>query len=389
MSKDFTKEDVKDAYRCVLGREPESDTVIQNHFDTHASLAELLKAIYLSPENQSRINSQGHNAAKSKQEADRGSHMVSTLNRYIREQVAAKIFSQARKYSPGKVLIRSFAEYDEFIQKYLSCSDHGASLKILRNYELDDETFLQRFGFKSIADPFSPEYKSQELAYFEFLSGRKHSYKNEGLPIDVDHMLQNLPPYIHGYESTAAYYQAMMNLLQVMKPVPGEHILEMGAGLGGLTELFARLKCNVSVIEANDSCCELIAQRCQRTSPVPEIFCESFNFAQNIDRVFDHIVFEASFHHSEDPLGLLRVLAAKASAQCKLVLFNEPIADFLRPWGVVRNDGESILQIRHKGWIEYGFREDFLTELLHKAGWVTVQKHSFSTTNPIYIAMKA
>jgi len=367
-AKNFTKDDIRKVYRHLLGRESD-DAAEEHHFNKCSSLADLLESVFLSPECQLRME-----RAKSQNE---------------------KLISEPtqKKTSKTKIMIRTFAEYDNFIREfedsYNNKKSHAEGMSFLWAHELDFASFMKQFGFKSIPDPFSCDYIKQELAYFEYLSGRKYSHKNEGLFLDVSQSLKLLSPYAQGYEATTYYWKSVINLLHVMKPLCGERVVEMGSGTGNLVELFSRLNCRVTAVEANASCCDLIKARCSASTFAPKIYCESFNIIENDEDVFDYILFESSFHHCDDPVKLLEILSGKISKKGKIILFNEPILpSFSRPWGVVRPDGESALQIRQKGWIEYGFREDYLSELLQRTGWSNFQKHAFPDTQPIYTAIK-
>ena len=53
--KDFTKDDVRNVYRFLLGREPESEAVVEQHFNSCCKLSDLLQRFYRSPEFQNRI----------------------------------------------------------------------------------------------------------------------------------------------------------------------------------------------------------------------------------------------------------------------------------------------------------------------------------------------
>lgn len=53
----------------------------------------------------------------------------------------------------------------------------------------------------------------------------------------------------------------------------------------------------------------------------------------------------------------------------KLVFGAEPISDALpAPW-CLRLDGESLWQIRRRGWLELGFQEQYFTGTLQRFGW--------------------
>ena len=57
------------------------------------------------------------------------------------------------------------------------------------------------------------------------------------------------------------------------------------------------------------------------------------------------------------------------STDGKLVFAAEPISNALpAPW-CIRLDGESLWQIRKRGWLELGFQEGYFRETLDRFGW--------------------
>jgi len=54
-TKNFTKDDVRNVYRFILGREPEDEAVIERHFNSFSKLSDFLYAIYISPEYKNKI----------------------------------------------------------------------------------------------------------------------------------------------------------------------------------------------------------------------------------------------------------------------------------------------------------------------------------------------
>lgn len=80
-------------------------------------------------------------------------------------------------------------------------------------------------------------------------------------------------------------------------------------------------------------------------------------------------VFFECFHHCDDHRRLLRALHRAVQPGGCVVFAAEPIApDYPVPWGV-RMDGEALWAIHNFGWLELGFRDDYL-RLVSKPVWV-------------------
>ena len=59
---------------------------------------------------------------------------------------------------------------------------------------------------------------------------------------------------------------------------------------------------------------------------------------------------------------------------CGELIVKTPFPGIPLPWGP-RLDGLSVFCIRHFGWMELGFSEDFLTEVFRRKGWLISDHH--------------
>jgi 2-polyprenyl-3-methyl-5-hydroxy-6-metoxy-1,4-benzoquinol methylase len=128
---------------------------------------------------------------------------------------------------------------------------------------------------------------------------------------------------------------------------------------------------DVTAIDIDPSLAELIRERARRLGVPIEVQTGDFATATELGRRFDVVLFVASFHHASDHLGLLRSIDQLVVEGGKLVFCAEPISDALpAPW-CLRLDGESLWQIRRRGWLELGFQERYFVDTLDRFGWVT------------------
>jgi len=289
--------------------------------------------------------------------------------------------------------IRNFEELDDFIEKSIRGDYKGKShIEFLREYVLDFDSFTNELGSKPPdCSPFINDYRLWEMTFFEFLSGKKYNVESEGVSEDwIKKYAYEKPPTINW--STSEYVSRMkiyIEFLEICMPMADMHILEMGSGMGYLLELFGRRGCHVTGIEISEAFAEYSRNLLQTQHISNEIICCSYYEADNLNKQYDIVVFDASFHHCHDPMSVLKMLYAKVSDEGSVFFLNEPIHDnYDRPWGVVRYDGESLLQIRALGWLEFGYRADFFAELLCRAGFNFVSTHDMSNGSKLFVARK-
>jgi len=340
------REIVRMAYRFILGREPESDTVLNREFE---DIYTLRKEFINSPE-------------------------------------FLEYFLQI-KPQDNFVYIKNFEQLDNFIEKYKT-EKNG---KILRSHFIDLNSFYDLFGSKNnyIDKPYSEKYKNWEMDFFEFLSGKKYQFDNEGLTTE------ELSPEQHpatGYTvpHKIRMLQNQKDLLVELGDIKGKKILEMGCGRGNLATFFEFIGCDYYAVEASRNYVDITKKRIYSNKMKNQIINKSFYDISYFRQIFDLVVFEASFHHCGEPLKLLDILYQNTASDASLIFLREPFKnDYERPWGIVRSDGETMLQIRMRGWLELGYRTDFFMDLLKKTGWNGKEIDTFTFADAkVFIAKK-
>lgn len=274
-----------------------------------------------------------------------------------------KIIIEENNLTSKISIVKDFEQLDYFIDLYFKS---GSSIDVLRSFEVDLDVFIKKFGKEPEKDPFSEAYCIWEKSFVEFLYGKAYDISNEGYTFQLE-----CNPYeINDIDLFCQRQQCIIEIMKIIKPKAGASFLEMGCGLGDFQEAFGRVGVNLDAIEASKFSAEYTKARCNKQNIYPDIHNGSFYDVAGIAKKFDIILFEASFHHCDNPVYLLKLLRDKISDSGKLFFVNEPlIRDAKRPWGVIRNDGEALYQIRKNGWIEYGFDKEFFSELLKFTGW--------------------
>jgi SAM-dependent methyltransferase len=272
-----------------------------------------------------------------------------------------------------ETIIKTFEQLDDFINKCKNREFPENDLqKFLQSYSIDYNSFKELFGGDNpyIEYPFSDEYAKWEHSFFEFLSGKNYSFDNEGIKAEehspLSYPWSNLPLY-----NKITRLQSYINFLTVIGDLNGKRVLEMGCGYGTLAAFLESVGCDYYAIDASNNFVEITKKLIYSEKIKQQIVNKSFYDVPDFNQLFDIIIFESSFHHCGEPLKLLKILYENSSENAKIIFLKEGIADwFDRPWGIVRPEGETILQIRLRGWLELGYRKDFFYELLKKSGWI-------------------
>ena len=360
--KDCDNQMVLMAYKLILGREPENDAVLQRHF---ANVEDLRRFFLCSPE---FINSSIANEIHLAREGG-GYHL---------------------SLSPPNVgfnQIKTFEQYDDFIKSAIQAN---LDPQMLSTYKLDFEEFVKLYGTSPpCCDPFSDEYRDWELSFFQFLSGQEYCVEKEGQHFNVE--LEKLKPPTLGQsiDKRAESNHNYMEMLKRTRLKRGLRVLEMGFGHGNLLELLGRTGFQVSGIDASKEFVEYSKWRLESQNINANLICGSFYDVGNFDDLFDVVIFESSFHHCGDPVRLFNKLNTKLASKGRVIFLRDGIyfnAD--RPWGVICHDGASIFQIRHRGWMELGYRRDFFEELLKRTGFKLCGVYPMSNGIALYEAVK-
>jgi SAM-dependent methyltransferase len=287
----------------------------------------------------------------------------------------------------GLTLIRTFEELDNFVATVDNCGDPNIFLRLLRTTQIVLDDFITQYGGLPALDPFSDKYFLAEKEFFQFLSGRPYDYVQEGYQLNVEEILKGYPDSVYHIDFIDGNL-AFFSIAAYLRPKKNSKYLELGYGFGNLLEVFGKAGCIVSGIDACSSFQELVKRRCEMNNiKMGEIVVGPFeNVLTLINGQFDIIALDAAFHHAQNPVKLLLDLKEKMAHNGKLVILHEPVSnDFKRPWGIIRNDGETFYQIRKRGWFEAAFRQDYFFEILKHTGWHLCDTSSWNFTTPCWI----
>ncbi len=274
--------------------------------------------------------------------------------------------------------LRSIAELNRELDAADAASkrSHAEYLNLLEGIVLDPQSVVGVFP----PDPCSEDYRSAQLSLYEAVAGRAYLVEYEETPFDHGQMMRQPFPYCSGNPSLVGdYLMTYGNLIKTMALPLHARILEVGSGFGPLTYQLASMGHSVTCVDISESLLGYVKERTAGLQgSVQTIVCDMNNL--DVSGSFDVILFFESFHHCADHLGLLRKLPKMLEPGGMLVLAGEPIVPkntlaVPYPWGV-RVDGVSLWFASRHGWLELGFEESYLNDLLERLGWTVVKKPS-------------
>jgi len=229
------------------------------------------------------------------------------------------------------------------------------------------------------------------LAFFCFLSGEGYDYQNEGGHVGKEEYdAASHPASQLTLDDRIEYLYHKIELLKIIKPGKNENIIEMGCGYGLLGSFMEECGCNYFGIDASDYFV-WNARKLMFSGKIKEqIQTGSFFDIDKFNVLFDKVLFEASFHHCDDPVRLLKMLYERTTNDAQIFFIHELINNSYsrRPWGIIRGEGDAILEIVLRKWLELGFRFDFFKELLARTGWRLKSTKILRDSSKLFVATK-
>ncbi|WP_418122236.1 class I SAM-dependent methyltransferase [Variovorax sp. 160MFSha2.1] len=227
------------------------------------------------------------------------------------------------------------------------------------------------------AAPRSSEYAAWVMSTYSEIANRAYGTSNEVTAYDADLYARRPVPYISGDAKTiGAQLMAIGHVIQAMNLPPASSVLEMGFGWGNTTVQLGLSGYKVKGIDISPHFVEIASRRARALDLDVDLSVGNFFDAETIQEKFDAVLFFECFHHCADHVRLLKAIPRVLKPGGRLVLAGETINNALPyPWGI-NPSGQAIYCIRHHGWLELSFREDYILGLLDELGW-NVVKHDF------------
>lgn len=225
--------------------------------------------------------------------------------------------------------------------------------------------------------PDSPAFRDQQMRFWREITRRDRydPFSDEDTPEIAGLDALHRPAF---YASGDAYEAgrhllAMGHILMRSGVRAGDRVIEYGAGFGQNALTLARLGAQVDTVDIAEGFCGAVTAQAARFDVDLTAWQAPFGFnPAGRDGAYDLILFYESFHHCLEFADVIPRLAAMLKPGGRILLSGEPIVRHPHPlmpypWGI-RLDWENVAVMRLRGWMELGFREDFLVRHFLNAG---------------------
>ena len=261
-------------------------------------------------------------------------------------------------------LLKAAGEYREKLSR---TSDAGAFRRLWH------ETSLP-YAMET-ADPYSEAYKEEVLTVFKELTGQSYSAE-----LEMTSTKQDQAEFELGYPWTSQDLGIISNeLAKTVQAIRALHqaniagpVVELGAGWGNLALPLAKAGFDVTAVDIDPGFVDRLERLAREQHVSIQTLKSSFAAVPHVlNRRFDAVIFQSSFHHCLDFQQLLDgIVTSMLADQGSIFFFSEPIYRSLCfPWGI-RYDGEALWAVMCNGWLELGFDEGFFIDLLFRHGLV-------------------
>lgn len=226
--------------------------------------------------------------------------------------------------------------------------------------------------------PESQEFRDQVLKFWSLITAREdynpHIHEDTAEISDFDPVKS--PGFYSTYDTKFAGAQiiAMGHIILRSGLVPGNRVLEYGAGYAQTALALARMGISVDTVDINPAFCRAVQANADLFSARLTPHCAPFghNPAGELNS-YDVILFYESFHHCLDFINLIPKIKSYLKPDGRVLLAGEPIfdgasEDMPYPWGI-RLDWENVAIMRIRGWMELGFQKDFLLRKFAESGF--------------------
>ncbi len=261
------------------------------------------------------------------------------------------------------------AEIDRFIHAVDTSGGNLGSATIEQEFypiDLDYDTVVDQSS-----DPFSDSYFAQQVELYREISGRDLDQASGELHDDDLQPLLDAPnpTGIGNVAVLAESLRALTTMLSLSTLEATPHILDLGAGHGLSSEIYAYAGCKVHAIDIDPALGDLSRRRSSAHNL--DITRDEMNFddlSRVADSAYDAAFFFQSFHHCLRPWDLIRQLKTKLVATGIIGFVGEPVQEnWWKNWGI-RLDPESIYVARKRGWFENGWSHTFIRQCFERHG---------------------
>ena len=261
------------------------------------------------------------------------------------------------------------SELSQFVDDVKSVNEDFTNPWLAEKY-LPIEIAYDTFVDQSLS-PYSHEYFQNQLDLYKEISGRVLSQQDGELhPVDVASLINAPNPIgIFNVEHMAEDMRALSTMLALSSLGWSAEILDMGAGHGVSSEIYAFAGCKVHAIDIDPALGELSRQRSEARGLGITRTNLNFDDAGILDDgKYDAAFFFQSFHHCLRPWDLVATLKSKLTPDGVIGFTGEPVQNAVwKNWGL-RLDHVSLFVARAMGWFESGWSHDFIRDCFERNG---------------------
>lgn len=240
-------------------------------------------------------------------------------------------------------------------------------------------------------DPFGDEYYAAQIALYREVAGRALDQRSGELhPDDIQPLLGAPNPLgVRDVDFIAEYVRALSSMLSLARLPAEARVLDMGAGHGVSSEVFAFCGARVHAIDIDPGLSDLARQRASARGLDIDRAVMNFDSLDTLeDGAYRAAFFFQSLHHCTRPWDLLATLERKLTDDGVVAFSGEPIQEiWWRQWGI-RLDEEAVYVARKYGWFESGWSREFIHAAFQRAGLDLMLFDSGLNGSPMGIACK-
>lgn len=224
-------------------------------------------------------------------------------------------------------------------------------------------------------DPFSEEYFRSQIDLYEEIAGKKlNQWAGELHPVDIPSLLESPNPLgFNNPNFIAEHVRTLSTMLSLSCLGSDASVLDLGAGHGLSSEIYAFCGCHVHAIDIDPALSELATRRAAARSLNIKRSIMNFDSLSAIENdAYEAAFFFQSLHHCLRPWELIVEVARKLTPNGVIAFGGEPVQDdWWRCWGI-RLDQESLYVARKFGWFESGWSRSFISDCFKKNGLTLV-----------------
>ena len=226
-------------------------------------------------------------------------------------------------------------------------------------------------------DPDSSAFRKQQMRLWSEITGRLEyqAEVNEDTPEIASLEAFRSPAFYATGDAREAgmHLLAMGHLLLRSGVTAGCSVLEYGAGFGQNALAFARLGAKVDTVDIGEGFCSAVRHQAERFDVALTPHRQHFGFnPAGEDFAYDLVLFYEAFHHCLNFKRVIPQLRRLLKPGGRVLMAGEPISRSPEPWlpypWGIRLDWSNVAVMRHRGWMELGFREDYLVRQFADAG---------------------